>query len=88
MEMTDLTAADFIHVEWINQNTFKDCSSLKSIEYQRGDSINTHVFAGCKSLESVKLPESLTRISYGTRKRDWKCLNFKTKTTPKLELFF
>ena len=61
-------------VSALGNNTFKNCSSLKTVIFAKDDvsgkSVTklsgTYVFSGCTSLESITLPEKVTVITNNT----------------------
>ena len=69
-------------VEKMDQNVFRDCTSLASVEFQQPSSLEFlagSTFYGCTSLEEIELPEGMTTI-YG---RDfYNCTSLKHVVLP------
>ena len=63
-KVTDLIIPD--SVKYIGNYSFSDCSDLKTLVIQEGDSIvGTHAFMNCKSLTSVTFPTTVKYVRTG-----------------------
>lgn len=69
-----------VNVEYIGEEAFLKCSSLKKIVIpETVKSIGNSAFLGCSNLESINIPNSVSNLG---RKAFYECISLKTITIP------
>lgn len=80
--LTEITKDDLIYIKILNGQTFRGCSTLRSVDMPSIEEIkSSYTFLDCTSLQSVKM-ENLKRLDYGCFDG---CTSLRNITIPKLE---